>query len=73
MRTWTGPCHRYAHRNCEWIPSVTTVWYVRVVWLATRPADAGIRVRDIPANGTVRASVHVFNTADDVDALLDEL
>jgi len=40
---------------------------------AERLADAGIRVRDIPANGTVRASVHVFNTAGDVDALLDEL
>ena len=40
---------------------------------AERLVEAGIRVRDIPANGTVRASVHVFNTEGDVDALLDEL
>jgi len=38
-----------------------------------RLADAGIVVRDIPPMGTVRASVHVFNTAEDVDALLDAL
>ncbi|MFC7195794.1 aminotransferase class V-fold PLP-dependent enzyme [Halosimplex aquaticum] len=40
---------------------------------AERLDDEGIRVRDIPPTGTVRASVHVFNTADDVDALLDAL
>ncbi|WP_459194887.1 aminotransferase class V-fold PLP-dependent enzyme [Halosimplex sp. J119] len=40
---------------------------------AERLAEDGIRVRDIPPTGTVRASVHVFNTAEDVDALLDAL
>ena len=40
---------------------------------AERLADEGIYVRDIPPTGTVRVSVHVFNTADDVDALLDAL
>ncbi|WP_436931914.1 aminotransferase class V-fold PLP-dependent enzyme [Halosimplex halobium] len=40
---------------------------------AERLDDAGIRVRDIPPTGTVRVSVHVFNTADDIDALLDAL
>ncbi|ELZ25678.1 class V aminotransferase [Halosimplex carlsbadense 2-9-1] len=40
---------------------------------AERLADAGVHVRDIPPTGTVRVSVHVFNTADDVDALLDAL
>ncbi|QLH79190.1 aminotransferase class V-fold PLP-dependent enzyme [Halosimplex rubrum] len=40
---------------------------------AERLADAGIYVRDIPPTGTVRVSVHVFNTADDIDALLDAL
>ncbi|WP_255198184.1 aminotransferase class V-fold PLP-dependent enzyme [Halorarius litoreus] len=32
-----------------------------------------IYVRTLPSSGVVRASVHVFNTADDVDALLDAL
>mgnify|MGYP000430476310 CR=1 FL=1 len=40
---------------------------------AERLDEAGIRVRSIPPTGTVRVSVHVFNTADDVDALLDAL
>ncbi|WP_436923658.1 aminotransferase class V-fold PLP-dependent enzyme [Halosimplex amylolyticum] len=40
---------------------------------AERLVDEGIRVRDIPLTGTVRVSVHVFNTADDIDALLDAL
>ncbi|WP_435345131.1 aminotransferase class V-fold PLP-dependent enzyme [Haloarchaeobius sp. HRN-SO-5] len=35
--------------------------------------DAGIKVRPIPLTNTIRASVHVFNTAGDVDALLDAL
>jgi selenocysteine lyase/cysteine desulfurase len=38
-----------------------------------RLADAGIVVRDIPPTGTVRVSVHAFNTAGDIDALLDAL
>jgi selenocysteine lyase/cysteine desulfurase len=38
-----------------------------------RLAERDIQVRDIPGTGTVRASVHVFNDADDVDALLDAL
>ncbi|MFB6151870.1 MAG: aminotransferase class V-fold PLP-dependent enzyme [Haloarculaceae archaeon] len=38
-----------------------------------RLADAGIRVRSLPHGDTVRASVHVFNDATDVDALLDAL
>ncbi|WP_123537274.1 aminotransferase class V-fold PLP-dependent enzyme [Halosimplex salinum] len=41
--------------------------------VAQRLVDEGIRVRDIPPTGTVRVSVHVFNTADDIDALLDAL
>jgi len=36
-------------------------------------AEEGIQVRDIPGTGTVRASVHAFNDASDVDALLDAL
>ncbi|QLH84163.1 aminotransferase class V-fold PLP-dependent enzyme [Halosimplex pelagicum] len=40
---------------------------------AERLDEEGIRVRDIPPTGTVRVSVHVFNTAEDVDALLDAL
>jgi selenocysteine lyase/cysteine desulfurase len=40
---------------------------------AERLDEAGIRVRSIPPTGTVRVSVHVFNTADDIDALLDAL
>jgi len=39
----------------------------------SRLADAGIRIRSLPLSGTVRASVHAFNTAGDVDALLDAL
>jgi cysteine desulfurase/selenocysteine lyase len=38
-----------------------------------RLADAGLVVRDIPPTGTVRVSVHAFNTAEDIDALLDAL
>jgi selenocysteine lyase/cysteine desulfurase len=38
-----------------------------------RLADAGVRIRSIPVEDTVRASVHVFNTAEDVDRLLDAL
>jgi selenocysteine lyase/cysteine desulfurase len=38
-----------------------------------RLADAGVYVRDLPDPEVVRASVHVFNTAEDVDALLDAL
>jgi cysteine desulfurase/selenocysteine lyase len=38
-----------------------------------RLADAGIHVRSLPYPDAVRASVHVFNTAADVDALLDAL
>lgn len=38
-----------------------------------RLAEAGVRIRSIPLDGTVRASVHVFNTAGDVDRLLDAL
>ena len=40
---------------------------------AERLVEAGIHVRDIPPSGTVRASVHVFNTESDVDALLEAL
>ena len=35
-----------------------------------RAAAAGIVVRELPS-GTVRASVHAFNTADEIDRLLD--
>jgi selenocysteine lyase/cysteine desulfurase len=38
-----------------------------------RLADDGIRVRSIPDPHACRASVHAFNTADEVDALLDAL
>ena len=38
--------------------------------LVERLGDAGVVVRSLPT-GTVRASVHVFNTAADVDRLLD--
>jgi len=38
-----------------------------------RLADDGIFVRSLPYPDAVRASVHVFNTAADVDALLDAL
>ena len=34
--------------------------------------DAGVKVRSLPS-GAVRASVHAFNTREDVDALLDAL
>jgi len=33
----------------------------------------GIHIRSLPSPDAVRASVHVFNTAEDVDALLDAL
>lgn len=38
-----------------------------------RLSDAGVRVRAIPEPHACRASVHVFNTAGDVDRLLDAL
>ncbi|MFC7249226.1 aminotransferase class V-fold PLP-dependent enzyme [Halomicroarcula sp. GCM10025324] len=38
-----------------------------------RLADEGIVVRSLPHPDAVRASVHVFNTREDVDALLDAL
>jgi selenocysteine lyase/cysteine desulfurase len=38
-----------------------------------RLQSAGIRVRSIPVPDTVRASIHVFNTAEDVDELLSAL
>lgn len=39
-----------------------------------RLADEGIHIRTLPfPEGAVRASLHVYNTADDVDALLDAL
>jgi cysteine desulfurase/selenocysteine lyase len=38
-----------------------------------RLADEGIHVRTLPAPDAVRASVHVFNTEADVDALLSAL
>jgi len=38
-----------------------------------RLAEAGIQIRAIPSPEAVRASLHVFNTAGDVDALLDAL
>ncbi|QGX94035.1 aminotransferase class V-fold PLP-dependent enzyme [Haloplanus rallus] len=41
--------------------------------LVERLADEGIHVRSLPYPDAVRASVHVFNTAADVDALLDAL
>ncbi|MCT9095997.1 aminotransferase class V-fold PLP-dependent enzyme [Haloarchaeobius sp. HME9146] len=36
-------------------------------------AEQGIKIRSIPTANVVRASLHVFNTRDDVDALLDAL
>ncbi|WP_134669300.1 aminotransferase class V-fold PLP-dependent enzyme [Halorussus marinus] len=37
-------------------------------------ADDGVRIRDLPyPDGAVRASTHVFNTAEDVDALVELL
>lgn len=41
--------------------------------LVERLKTEGIYIRSLPYPGTVRASVHVFNTEDDVDALLDAL
>ena len=41
--------------------------------LVERLADEGIHIRSLPYPDAVRASVHVFNTAADVDALLDAL
>jgi selenocysteine lyase/cysteine desulfurase len=38
-----------------------------------RLADAGVVARSLPHPDVVRASVHVFNTREDVDALLDAL
>ncbi|MFB6133436.1 MAG: aminotransferase class V-fold PLP-dependent enzyme [Halanaeroarchaeum sp.] len=38
-----------------------------------RMADAGIHVRSLPTDGTVRASVHAVNRRSDVDAFLDAL
>ncbi|WP_135667334.1 aminotransferase class V-fold PLP-dependent enzyme [Halorhabdus rudnickae] len=38
-----------------------------------RLAEAGVVVRSLPYPDAVRASVHVFNTEDDVDRLLDAL
>ena len=38
--------------------------------LLDRANDAGIVVRDLPS-GTVRASVHAFNTAEEIDRLLE--
>jgi selenocysteine lyase/cysteine desulfurase len=39
----------------------------------SRLADAGVRIRAIPEPAACRASVHVFNTAEDVDRLLEGL
>jgi cysteine desulfurase/selenocysteine lyase len=38
-----------------------------------RLSAAGIRIRSLPSPAAVRASVHAFNTAEDIDALLDQL
>jgi cysteine desulfurase/selenocysteine lyase len=38
-----------------------------------RAADADVQIRSIPTAGVVRASLHVYNTKADVDALLDAL
>lgn len=38
-----------------------------------RLADAGVRIRSLPEPEALRASVHVFNTAADIDTLLSEL
>jgi selenocysteine lyase/cysteine desulfurase len=38
-----------------------------------RAADANVKIRSIPTAGVVRASMHVYNTTDDVDRLLDAL
>ena len=39
----------------------------------TRLDERGIKIRSLPEPDALRASVHVFNTADDVDALLAAL
>jgi selenocysteine lyase/cysteine desulfurase len=41
--------------------------------LVDRLAERDVYVRSLPYPDAVRASVHVFNTAADVDALLDAL
>jgi selenocysteine lyase/cysteine desulfurase len=41
--------------------------------LVERLAERNVYVRTLPHPNAVRASVHVFNTAEDVDALLDAL
>ena len=41
--------------------------------LVTRLDEAGVVIRSLPSPDAVRASVHVFNTADDIDRLLDAL
>jgi selenocysteine lyase/cysteine desulfurase len=41
--------------------------------LVDRLADEGVYIRSLPDPDAVRASVHVFNTAEDIDALLDAL
>jgi len=38
-----------------------------------RLRESGIVVRSLPVDGAVRASLHAFNTADDVDRLLEAL
>jgi len=40
---------------------------------ATRLAEDGVRIRSIPEPHACRASVHAFNTAGDIDRLLDAL
>lgn len=40
---------------------------------AQRLADAGVQIRSIPEPHACRASVHAFNTAADIDRLLDAL
>lgn len=39
----------------------------------SRLAEAGIQVRTLPTGDVIRVSVHVFNTAADIDALLEQL
>jgi selenocysteine lyase/cysteine desulfurase len=41
--------------------------------LVTRLDEAGVVIRSIPDPASVRASVHVFNTAEDIDRLFDAL
>ncbi len=40
---------------------------------AARLSDAGVQIRPIPDPHACRVSVHVFNTAEDIDRLLDSL